>query len=492
MSKMAMTARRLTGMRRSETAQRVPSPRTVSTRVRLLGWYVVLLAVAIAFGLFLQRSVLLAQVDDEVNDQLQQEADELARLSGGLNPTTGQPFGGDVEAIFATFLSRNLPVEDEALFTLIGGQPYRSTVTPLQLLDDPEVVAEWAAVQTPARSEIDSERGAVRYLAVPVLVEGEIAGTFVVAIFLDGRREDVNDALRVGAIVYGSTFLVASAFAWFAAGRVLRPVRLLTETARSITESNWSRRLPVRGDDEIAELARTFNEMLGRLEEAFAVQRRLIDDAGHELRTPITIIRGHLELLNAGVADRDETIHLVIDELDRMTRIVEDLLLLARTEQPDFLDPHPIDVAEFTEQLASKARALSPDRPWQVDETAAVVMDADGQRLTQAVMNLVRNAVEHTQSGALSMGSRAQGDHVLFWVRDEGPGIPWQDQRRIFERFSRGSAGQRLTEGAGLGLAIVKAVSEAHGGTVVLDSVPGRGSTFTLVLPLRLGGGAAT
>jgi signal transduction histidine kinase len=480
---MATMARRLSGLGRVK-AQDGRAPRAVSTRLRLLGWYVALLAVAIAFGLFLQRSILLAQIDDEVNDQLQQEVDELQTLTGGLNPNTGQPFGDDVRAIFETFLSRNLPVEGEALFTLVGGEGFRSTVTPVQLLNDPRAIAEWAAIREPTRAEMNTEEGTMRYLAVPVLAGEAIAGTFIVGVFLDERRADVDDALRVGAIVYGSTFVAASALAWFAAGRVLKPVRILTDTARSITETNWSRRLPVRGDDEIAELARTFNDMVGRLEEAFAAQRRLIDDAGHELRTPITIIRGHLELLNTGVAGREETIDLVIAELDGMARMVDDLLLLARTEQQDFLDLHPIDVAELTEQLAARAVALS-SRPWEVRETAAVVLDGDRQRLTQAMMNLARNAIEHTpQQVALSLGSRAQGDHVLIWVRDEGQGIDWPDQRRIFERFSRGAAGQRRTEGAGLGLAIVKAIAEAHGGRVTLDSAPGRGSTFTIVLPL--------
>ncbi len=224
--------------------------------------------------------------------------------------------------------------------------------------------------------------------------------------------------------------------------------------------------------------------MLNRLESAFVTQRRFIDDAGHELRTPITIIRGHLELLSSDATEREETRVLVIDELDRMARMVDELLLLARAEQPDFLDLHPIDVAEFTEELAAKATVLG-DRKWQVAETAPAVTVADRQRLTQAIMNLARNAVEHTAQGSpITFGSRLVNEEIHFWLKDEGEGIPPADLARIFERFARGKAGQRSTEGAGLGLAIVSVIAEAHGGKITLNSAPGQGSTFTIVLPL--------
>jgi signal transduction histidine kinase len=241
----------------------------------------------------------------------------------------------------------------------------------------------------------------------------------------------------------------------------------------------------VRGRGEIAQLTSTFNEMLDRLEAAFVTQRRFIDDAGHELRTPITIIRGHLELIGDDSEEREEVRRLVLDELDRMSRMVEDLLLLSRAGQPNFLDPHPIDVGEFTEEIAAKSRALSRKRRWQMAESAPVVLVADRQRLTQALMNLADNAVTHSNADStITLGSRAAEDTVYFWVKDDGPGIGLTDQQRIFERFARGRSGRRPTEGAGLGLAIVKAIVEAHGGKVNVTSAPGEGSTFTLALPI--------
>lgn len=455
----------------------------LGTRARILGGFIILMALALILGLFVQRLVLMAQLDSDVNAELEQEVDELEELSAGRDPETGEPFGSDVAAIFDTFLRRNIPVAGEALFTLVDGEPYASTATPLQLLEDPEVVDAWAGVETTTRAEIDTSAGPVRYLATPVQAGGDNpAGVFVVAIFLQERRDQIDRVIRDGALVFGSIFLGASAISWFAAGRALRPVSLLTKTAREITDSNWSERIPVEGDDEIAELARTFNDMLDRLEEAFATQRQFIDDAGHELRTPITIIRGHLEVMGDDPHDRDEAVRLVTDELERMTRIVEELLILAKSEHADFLRVAPFDVDEFTHEVVTKAAALG-NRGWSVGEASRAVIVADRQRLTQAMMNLARNAVEHTGGGSpIVIGSRTVQGEVHFWVRDEGGGIAREDLSRIFERFSRvGNA--RSPDGAGLGLAIVKAIAVAHGGRVLVESEPGRGSTFTLALP---------
>jgi DNA-binding response OmpR family regulator/HAMP domain-containing protein len=188
-------------------------------------------------------------------------------------------------------------------------------------------------------------------------------GVFVVAQFRDLAREEVGDVVNVAVIVGFGTLLVASVVAAIAAGRILAPVRLVTETARTISETDLSRRIPAPGtDDEIATLAATFNGMLERLEHAFATQRNFVDDAGHELRTPITIIRGHPELLGDDPQDRRETVALVTDELDRMNRMVDDLLVLARLQRPDFLDleatggPHAMSrilIAEDEPRIAS-------------------------------------------------------------------------------------------------------------------------------------------
>ncbi len=223
--------------------------------------------------------------------------------------------------------------------------------------------------------------------------------------------------------------------------------------------------------------------MLDRLEAAFATQKAFVSDAGHELRTPITIVRGHLELLGDDPDERRETIALVTDELDRMARFVEDLLLLARAEQGDFLHPGPIDLDVLTDEVFAKARALA-DRDWRLSGAGTGRLTGDRQRLTQAVVQLAQNAVQHTgPADRIALGSALDRGEARLWVADSGPGIAPADRERIFDRFHRAGNGHRRSDGAGLGLAIVRAIAEAHGGRVELDSREGAGSTFTLVIP---------
>jgi signal transduction histidine kinase len=285
-----------------------------------------------------------------------------------------------------------------------------------------------------------------------------------------------------------AVLLIASALAWVIAGRVLAPLRTLRRTAEEITETDLTRRLDVHGDDEIAELGRTFNAMLDRLEAAFASQKALVSDAGHELRTPITIVRGHLELLGDDPAEREETIALVTDELDRMARFVDDLLTLAKAEQADFVRPEPLDLDVLTEELFAKAQALA-ERDWRLAATATGRLSADRQRLTQAVMQLAQNAVQHTAPGdRIALGSQLRNGTARVWVADSGPGVPADEQERIFDRFHRAGDTQRRSDGAGLGLSIVRAIAEAHGGRVELDSREGHGATFTLIVPTEPSG----
>jgi DNA-binding response OmpR family regulator/anti-sigma regulatory factor (Ser/Thr protein kinase) len=255
---------------------------------------------------------------------------------------------------------------------------------------------------------------------------------------------------------------------------VADPVAALTRTARSISETDLSRRIPVRGRDEVAQLATTFNEMLDRLERAFGSQRQFIDDAGHELRTPLTIVRGHLELLEDDPEERHETLDLVMDELDRMRRIVNDLLLLAKREQPDFLSLTTVEVGALTEELHAKVAALG-SRAWELERRGRGVVVADRQRLTQAVVQLAQNAVRYGgEDGPIALGSTVADGEARFWVRDHGPGISPEQQELVFERFRKGQ-GRPRSEAAGLGLAIVKAIAEATTGGSRSGAARGRG-----------------
>jgi signal transduction histidine kinase len=454
-------------------------------RGRILFWYVAVLAAAIIAAVLVTRQVLIAGIDTRIDEALVQESEELRRLARGRDPTTGEPFGDRVDRIFEVFLQRNVPTRNETFVTFVRGRPFeRSFGDPVYRLDrDPRLVDRWGVVSRTERGEVSTPAGTVEYLAVPVTAGGSTRGVFVAAIFRDLELADISPAIWGAAGVGLATLLVGSLLAWRVAEGVLRPVRLVTETAAAISTSELTRRIEVEGRDEISRLAATFNEMLDRLEEAFRVQRQFVDDAGHELRTPITIIRGHLEVADADPEEQEKTSALVMDELDRMSRIVNDLLLLAKAKQPDFLDLDTVDLRTLTEDLHAKATALGP-RDWRLEDVGRGLVVADRQRLTQAIMQLAQNATEHTSAGAeIALGSAVANGWATLWVRDLGPGIPPEDQDRIFQRFAR-TGGRRGTVGAGLGLAIVRAIAEAHHGRVELQSRPGLGATFSVVIPV--------
>jgi two-component system OmpR family sensor kinase len=451
-------------------------------RTRVLLAFVVLLALSTVASTFALRQILLARAGERVEQALVQEVDEFRQLvRHGVNPRTGEPFGGDIKALFDVFLQRNTPGEGEAIFTFLDGRPYTSTEEPSRPLRDR--VLEVGAATRDDRGEVETPEGTVRYLAVPVEVGQRRRGEFVVAVNLGQERAEVREAVQVAAGVSLAVLLIASALAWVIAGRALAPLRTLRTTAQAISETDLTQRLDVHGNDEIAELGRTFNAMLDRLEAAFASQKALVSDAGHELRTPITIVRGHLELLGDDPDEREETVALVTDELDRMARFVDDLLLLAKAEQGDFLHLGPLDLDVLTDELYAKAQALA-DRDWRLVGSGTGRLTADRQRLTQAIMQLAQNAVQHTEPGdRIALGSALAGHTARLWVADSGPGVPPDERERIFDRFHRGGDGRRRSDGAGLGLSIVRAIAEAHGGRVELDSREGAGATFTLILP---------
>ncbi len=454
-------------------------------RTRILAWFIGFLTLATLATVLVTREVLLIRLDQRIDEELVQESAELRRLAVGNDPETGRRFGTDVGRIFEVFLRRNVPSRNEALITFVAGEPFLRSrqVVPYRLDRDRELIARWANRREPERGRVETPAGAVEYLAVPLRTGEAAHGVFVAAIFRDREKAEVDAAVRATGGVGLAVLLLGSLLAWRLADRLVGPIAALTQTARSIAEPDLTRRIPVRGRDEVAQLAATFNEMMDRLERAFASQRRFIDDAGHELRTPLTIVRGHLELLEQNPEEQRETVALVLDELDRMARIVDDLLVLAKHEQPDFLNLATVEVGSLTDELHAKVGALAP-REWALDRRGRGVIVADRQRLTQAVVQLAQNAVRYSGEGeAVTLGSSVVDGEARFWVRDRGPGIAQEEQRRIFERFRRGSADRRA-EGAGLGLAIVKAIADAHRGRVELDSRPGAGATFTIVVPV--------
>ncbi len=456
-----------------------------SIRARILVGFVGMLALATLGSVLVAREVITSRLDERIDRDLAQEASELRRLAAGDDPATGEPFGDDVRAIFRVFFEQNTPSRGEAVLTFVNGEPFLRSrpVAPYRLDDDPELVDHWGSLTETERGDVDTPAGRVDFLAVPLRVEDRVPGVVVVSFFRELEAGVVNDATIATAGVGLAVLLIGSLLAWRVAESVLRPVRTVTQTARSITDTDFSRRIDVRGNDEVAELAAACNATLDRLESAFVTQRRFLNDAGHELKTPLTIVTGHLELLGDDRTEREATLALVLDELDRMSRIVNDLLLLAKAEAPDFLHLETVDVGVLTDEVRTKAAALAPRR-WTVDARGRGLVVADRQRVTQALMQLAENAAKQThEDDEIAVGSRVEDGEALFWVRDEGPGIAPEEQARVFTRFSRGADSFR-SEGSGLGLSIVQAIAQAHHGRVELASREGAGSTFTLVLPV--------
>jgi two-component system OmpR family sensor kinase len=293
-------------------------------------------------------------------------------------------------------------------------------------------------------------------------------------------------------VLAGAVVLALALLASYLAGaRVSAPLRRMAAIATRVDAGELEPRMDVGSSrGEVRVLAEAFNHMLDRLSEAFEGQREFVADASHELRTPITVIRGQLEVLAAqdnppGSEVRRVEGH-VQAEITRISRLVDDLLLLAQAEQTNFLRPEPIELPSFVEQLWDGI-SLTAQRRFELGPIPDGRLQADPDRLAQALRNLARNAIEHTSepSGLVRLEvERAAPEGIRFSVLDDGPGIQAEERERIFERFHRTDpARSRKGGGAGLGLAIVRAIAEAHGGQVrARDPRQGRGARVELTL----------
>ncbi|MFJ6569265.1 ATP-binding protein [Streptomyces sp. NPDC091292] len=463
----------------------------ISARVRILLWLLLVMTMAFGSVATTVRTILLRDTDQRIGDLLAQEAIEFTQFEEqGIDPKTKGPFT-DPAQLLRVFLQRQHADADEELIGLVAG----SNGDLAKIIQTREIPA-----RVPLHQDADARRrifdspgttgtlerptGEIRWAKVAIApYGGDPEAAFVVAFHPQAEQARADEVFRVLLVISGVALLMTTGIGWVVAGRILQPVRLVRTAAAQLTEQDLTQRIPVHGRDDIAALAETFNAMLDRLERAFAAQREFVDDAGHELRTPITIVRGHLEVMGDDPAEREETLRLVTDELDRMSRIVEDLLLLANAERPDFVTPEPVQLGELTADVYVKARALGA-RDWRLAEVTDAEVRLDPQRITQAMVQLAQNAVQHTAPGQrISIGSRADGPLVELYVADSGSGVRPQDAEVIFERFRRGTTRRGSHgAGAGLGLSIVRAIAEAHGGRVRLHDTEGGGATFVLTL----------
>jgi heavy metal sensor kinase len=328
---------------------------------------------------------------------------------------------------------------------------------------------------------------------VPLKFRGEVIGVLQVARPLT-ETDRALSLLLYALLGGGAVVLLAAARggAWLTRA-ALRPIDQITSTAQSIVSAeDLSRRVSVPpAQDELQRLTITINDLLGRLEGLFSAQRRFVADVSHELRTPLAAMRGNLEVLDRGAA-RDpallaESLADMRQEVTRLIRMVNDLLLLAQSEAGLQLRREPVELDTLLLEVHRELRPLANGVQLRIGEEDQIVVVGDRDRIKQALLNLGVNALQHTPpDGAVTLSLTSAGGMACLSVRDTGSGIAPAELGRIFDRFYRSDpARNRNSGGAGLGLAIVKWIVEAHGGQVSVASAPGEGSTFTLMFPLE-------
>lgn len=483
-----------------------PSPRPIPARVRILAAILAVACVGLAIvgsvTFLVQRERVIVEVDHRLDaqvDGLRTFADpsSAAADDGTSDSPTGPTTASEVvdvrdfttlddflRAAIATFV----PARNEGTVAVIDGIPrFRpGTLSGFDISDDSDFIAravEETSADETTRGTITTDEGSLRYIAVPVTMQGDDRrGVYIRAVNIAAELEPVTAAMATYMIAAVAVLAAIGVVGWFVTGRLLSPIRQMRETADAISITDLSPRLSTAGNDDISDLSRTVNSMLDRIEGSVDVQRQLLDDVRHELKTPITIVRGHLELMDpADPGDAASTREIGIAELDRLARLVEDIDLLAAAEG-DSYSMGDVDLSALTARVGELV-AVIPEHDWKVVATADGVVRGDQDRLLQAWLQLADNAAKYTPEGSpIEIGSAVDGDGAHLWVRDHGPGIPPAARHRIFRRFDRAS-GKRTVGGSGLGLAIVDAIMKGHSGNCVVTDTPGGGATFTIHLP---------
>ena len=482
--------------------------RTWSLRSRLSLGIVLLTAMGFIVASFATQSLLKGYLLTQVDDQLVaiseaavprierggiaiDEDDDDERPGRGLGRGLGAP--APLSQI-PTSTSITVLGSDGAVLGGLGGNLGGASITSYLAGLLPEEVA----VHGDEAFTIAAPGPDFRVIARPLTSP---AGTFVAAQNL-GELERTLARLTFLFGLIGLALLILIATASRAVIKIgLRPLEDAEKTAGEIAAGNYSARMPETDPGtEVGRLVSSLNSMLSRIEKSFAIQnesedklRRFVADASHELRTPITAIRGFSELHRQGaVTGEKETTELlgrIENESKRMGSLVEDLLLLARLDQSRDMDSKPVDINKVVEDAVISARAAGPDHPVEfISSNDEIFTLGDEVRIHQVVANLLANARAHTPAGTpitVSLSTTDAGVEVT--VADKGPGLSLEDQNRIFERFYRTDASRVRTgsDGSGLGLSIVDAVMRAHGGSVSVESTPGMGAVFTLLFPRR-------
>lgn len=462
-------------------------------RTRLLVFYAVMLSVLIGLTVPISKQLLLLELHKREQTSLGKSIEDFDNYIQPVLSAEAPPSNPELAEQMKSFLTKTLPEDDTFFIMIVNGEFLRSSpvALPQPMRPGSVLMQKWEATTRVASGKVDEadpEVGTILYSALPVEVDGQVQAVFVAARTTAGELAEVRDFTSILLQIVVGILITSLFFLWILSKAVLAPLQLLASTTRSITATNLKQRLPVTGRGELGDITLSFNAMMDRLETLIISQKEFIQDAGHELRTPITVIRGNVELLLQDDDEdaRRETVRLVLDEVDRIARLVAELSLLAQSQRPEFLVLSDLDLHRFTQDIFQKARILAPRR-WTLACTAQASMEADEQRLTQCLMNLALNATQHTNaSDRIELGSSLAADgSIRLWVSDSGEGIPERIQPHVFKRFFKGRSRVQAEHHSGLGLSIVRAIVNAHHGRIELLSQPNRGTTFTLIFPAR-------
>jgi len=462
-------------------------PLTVRTRLTL--WYTGVLVAILLVVSALSYSLLRWSVLHDVDQSLVTTAQVVREASEEVAATTVIP---GPEAALRELLG---PEFYDKFFQLMDpeGRPRaRSRLRRQGMLSlSPQARAN-AARGRPTFETRDLGEGPARLLTVPVLRGGRVVEIVQVGMSLEAAEHTLSRYLTILLVLVPVATVLAAGGGLLLARRALRPVDTMSLTARRITAEDLSRRIPRRATgDELDRLAETLNEMLDRLEDAFGQVRRFAADAAHELRSPLTALRGGIEVALRGERTPEEyrrVLRSSLEEVERLTHLAEDLLLLSRfsvtvsaPRERVELEPLVMDVLDVGIQLAH-GRGVSIVST----ELTPLTVVGDASALRRALLNLVDNALKYTLAGGKVEVSLTRADgRAAIAVRDTGPGIAPADAERVFQPFVRlDAAREDAAEGTGLGLSIARSIVAAHGGELSLESVPGAGSIFTIRLPL--------
>jgi two-component system OmpR family sensor kinase len=469
---------------------------SLSTRIAL-GVAIVLALTLLALGGAMTR-VTRATLTAEVDNRLIASLDRLRDRPGSFFEDRFRPDHGDRPDFLPEFEERTV-----GFFVfgpegrLLDGRPtgFEDAPDPMPLL--PPIPGPEARSMVGKISTVPAVEGPLRYRVL--LVPGPAGATMAAAATLRSVDEAVSRLIRALLLTGLLALAVASLVSWWVIHRGLRPVDRMVATAAAIAAGDLSQRVPhTDPGTELGRLGTALNEMLTQIEAGIrereageARLRRFVADAAHELRTPLTSLRGYAELYRQGALEAPESVAKAMGRIEsvgaRMARLVDDLLLLARTDQGRALEREPVDITQLAGDAADDFAAANPERRLSRDLDGAAVVTGDPIRLRQAIDNLLANVRAHTPAQTPArIGVQRNGRWVEVTVADEGPGIAAEDQPRIFERFWRGDPARgRATGGTGLGLSIVDALVKAHGGSIAVRSQPGQGAAFTIRLPLR-------